>query len=146
VDGERRGTRHPLPIDGLAIPLEGQASSAKIPEDRVQRRQPLCAQNHVITCKRHNKQIDEESVIVDSDRRLTYDTHARHQIAVRHRSYEAGPKLEGQTGALRRRLGDKIVTRPGVQEHDEGVAGEVDVGLHGVGEPDGSNGMQGEGQ
>lgn len=63
------------------MPLEGQASSAEIPEDRAQRRQPLGAQNHVITCKRHNKQIDEENIAMDSDRRLTYDAHARHPIA-----------------------------------------------------------------
>jgi hypothetical protein len=75
--------------------LEGQASSAEIPEDRAQRRQPLGAQNHVITCKRHNKQIDEENIVMDSDRRLMYDAHARHPIVVRHRSCEAGPVLEG---------------------------------------------------
>jgi hypothetical protein len=71
-----RCTRHPLPTDELTMPLEGQASSAEILEDRAQRRQPLGAQNHVITCKRHNKQIDEENIAMDSDRRLTYDANA----------------------------------------------------------------------
>jgi hypothetical protein len=128
------------------MPLEGQASSAEIPEDRAQRRQPLGAQNHVITCKRHNKQIDEENITMDSDRRLTYDAHARHPITVRHRSCEAGSVLEGQPGALRRGLGDEIVSRPGVQERDEGVAGEVDVDPHGAGGPDACNSVQGEGR
>jgi hypothetical protein len=54
--------------------------------------------------------------------------------------------LEGQPGVLHRGLEDEIVSRPGVQERDEGVAGEVDVDLHGVGEPDAGNGMQEEGR
>jgi hypothetical protein len=64
------------------MPLKGQASSTEIPEDRAQRRQPLGAQNHVITFKRHNKQIDEENIVIDNDRRLTYDVHTRHPIVV----------------------------------------------------------------
>jgi hypothetical protein len=78
---------------------------------------------------------------VDSDRRLMYDAHARHPITVHHRSCEAGPVLERQTGALRRGLGDEIVSRPRVQERDEGIVGEVYVDLHGAGEPDAGNGM-----
>jgi hypothetical protein len=55
---------------------------------------------------------------MDSDRRLTYDAHAQHPIAVRHCSCEAGPVLEGQPGALCRGLGDEIVSRPRVQDCD----------------------------
>jgi hypothetical protein len=38
------------------------------------------------------------------------------------------------------------MSRPGVQERDEGVTGEVDVDLHGVGGPDVGSGVQGEGR
>jgi hypothetical protein len=58
------------------MPLEGHGPSAEIPEDRTQRRQPLAAEHHVVTCKGHNKHIDVENVTVDGDRSLTDDTHA----------------------------------------------------------------------
>ena len=84
VDGGLLGALDALPTDRLAVPMECHAPGTKIPEDRAQRCQPLSAQNHVKTCKGHDKQIGMKGVAVDGDGGPADDAHAGDAFTIRH--------------------------------------------------------------
>jgi hypothetical protein len=140
-----RGRRcHAAPAYITAPLLERHGPGREVPDDGPQCCHPVRPQNHVVPCERHHVKIDVELHAIDDDWGLAEDTGASHALAIDYCRREPWARLDVQPHAPGGRLPDEAVSRPRVDERDEGSSAREHLELDRVADSHSRDRVQGE--